>query len=220
MGSSIRLDLLEKLVCETRTDDGTRIYKTPVGAFPSVTTILKETSDRSWLKNWQKRVGKKKAQQIGKEASERGNALHAMVETYLLTGKPGCGPWWDSVAHVLQDIDNVRLVEGPVWHEGLKFAGTVDLIADYRGQPVVLDWKTSSRVKERGQITDYIIQTSAYAGSANILYKAQGVKIGQSVVVIALEGQDAHVHQFGKDELIIYWKQFTGRVQDYYASRA
>ena len=59
-----------------KTIEGKRHYSTPDGsAVPSVTTILDATKPeekKQALRNWKKRVGEKKAQQIVTEAAGRG----------------------------------------------------------------------------------------------------------------------------------------------------
>ena len=42
----------------------------------SVTTILGDTKDKSFLKDWKKRVGEEKAKKIVSDASKRGTAMH------------------------------------------------------------------------------------------------------------------------------------------------
>lgn len=52
-------------------------------ALPSVTTIISETSDKSGLVDWQKRVGVAEAERISKFSANRGTFMHALHEHYL-----------------------------------------------------------------------------------------------------------------------------------------
>ncbi len=52
-------------------------------AYPSVTTIISETSDKSGLKNWVDRVGEAEAERISKFSANRGTFMHALHENYL-----------------------------------------------------------------------------------------------------------------------------------------
>ena len=52
-------------------------------ALPSVTTIISETSDKSGLIEWQKRVGVAEAERISKFSANRGTFMHALHEHYL-----------------------------------------------------------------------------------------------------------------------------------------
>lgn len=54
-----------------------------IGTFPSVTSVLGETSDKSGLDAWRDRVGHQKADQIGKDAANRGTVMHRLCEIYL-----------------------------------------------------------------------------------------------------------------------------------------
>ena len=55
-------------------------------AVPSVTTILDKTKSeekKQALRNWKKRVGEEKAQQIVTEAPGRGTRMHKWLEDYV-----------------------------------------------------------------------------------------------------------------------------------------
>lgn len=52
-------------------------------ALPSVTTIISETSDKSGLIEWQKRVGTAEAERISKFSANRGTFMHSLHEHYL-----------------------------------------------------------------------------------------------------------------------------------------
>lgn len=52
-------------------------------ALPSVTTIIGETSDKTGLIEWQKRVGATEAARVSKFSANRGTFMHALHEHYL-----------------------------------------------------------------------------------------------------------------------------------------
>ena len=52
-------------------------------ALASVTTILGETKDKSFLEDWKKRVGKEQAKKIMTEASKRGTSMHNIIEGWV-----------------------------------------------------------------------------------------------------------------------------------------
>ena len=64
--------------------NGKRLYSTPTGNLPSVTTILDKTSDKTFLESWKKRVGEEEAKKQTKEASGLGTAVHNLLENHLL----------------------------------------------------------------------------------------------------------------------------------------
>ena len=55
-----------------------------IGIFPSVTTILGETSDKSALEDWVQRVGKEEADRISTLSMNRGTVMHRLIELYKL----------------------------------------------------------------------------------------------------------------------------------------
>lgn len=76
--------------------------------------------------------------------------------------------YWQSVSHVLKDITNVVAVESAVVHSLLGYAGTLDLIAEYKGVLSVIDWKTSAKHKTNlKDCYSYPQQIVAYAGAVN-----------------------------------------------------
>jgi len=53
-----------------------------LGTFPSVTTVLGETSDKSGLDKWRKRVGEEEANRISTLSMNRGTVMHRLIELY------------------------------------------------------------------------------------------------------------------------------------------
>ena len=54
-----------------------------VGTYPSVTSVLGETADKTGLEAWRNRIGHQKADQIGRDAADRGTVMHRLCEIYL-----------------------------------------------------------------------------------------------------------------------------------------
>jgi len=65
---------------EVTSEDGSMI-----GVFPYITTVLGETSDKSGLEKWKKRVGEAEAKRIGELSMNRGTVMHRLVELYKAT---------------------------------------------------------------------------------------------------------------------------------------
>lgn len=53
-----------------------------IGIFPSVTSILGATKDKTNLEKWKNRIGEKEAEKIGKDATDRGTVMHRLCELY------------------------------------------------------------------------------------------------------------------------------------------
>jgi genome maintenance exonuclease 1 len=54
-----------------------------IGTYPSVTTVLGETSDKTGLDAWRNRIGHEQADMIGRDAANRGTVMHKLCEIYL-----------------------------------------------------------------------------------------------------------------------------------------
>ena len=89
------------------TIDGSRHYKTPYGALPSVTTILSATSgNKAALERWAKKnPGGREA------AAARGTKVHALMEEYLLgidrdpqIDDPEIAEFWDDYQITYQNL--------------------------------------------------------------------------------------------------------------------
>lgn len=72
--------------------NGNRYYQVKegdviIGVFPSVTTILGGTSDKSGLDKWRDKIGHEEADRISKLSMNRGTVMHRLIELYKpLTG--------------------------------------------------------------------------------------------------------------------------------------
>ena len=161
--------------------DGKRRYAAPGGPpVASVTTILSGTKDMSHLIAWKKRVGEAKAQEIVTEASGVGTRMHHYLETYVETGEwptPGSNPYAQQ-AHMMAtvikeqamaDVDEIWGSEVPLYVPGI-FAGTTDLVGQYKGNPCIIDFKQSNKPKKAEWVEDYYLQLTAYALAHNEIH--------------------------------------------------
>jgi len=72
----------------------------------------------------------------------------------------------------------------------LKVAGRVDCIAEYDGKLSIIDFKTSSKLKEENWIKGYFMQCSAYA----VMYEERtGIPVSQIVIMIAVDSEHPQV---------------------------
>jgi hypothetical protein len=222
------------------TIDGKRHYCLPDGSkVPSVTTILDRTKpaeDREALARWRKSVGEQRAQEITTEAANRGTRMHAYLEHYVLTsemkplpGNPFAHPSWFMSAEVilngLQHVDEFWGTEVPLYYSGL-YAGTTDLIGTWKGQPAILDFKQSNKVKKREYIGDYFLQLAAYAAAHNEMH---GTNINTGVILMAVQpkllpdgsyDQPQYLEFVIEGEEFAYWAdEWMKRVELYYLSR-
>jgi hypothetical protein len=151
------------------TINGSRHYKTPYGALPSVTTILSATGgNKAALERWAKKnPGGREA------AAARGTKVHSLMEEYLLGINKNpviedeeIAQFWDGLPENLDKLGRVIWAENPagdafpwtmggdgisrVWHPGVKegeqwgWAGAPDIVAEYKNKVVLGDLKTSN----------------------------------------------------------------------------
>ncbi|MBW4520009.1 MAG: exonuclease [Scytolyngbya sp. HA4215-MV1] len=191
---------------------------------PSVTTILNATrsaEQRERLANWQQRLGIAEASRITTTASRRGSGTHRQLQRYLQGESVACSeaiqPYWQSLEPVLQDIDAVRLVEGTVFHDELRYAGKLDCVASYQGIPCLCEWKTADRPKQTvDRLYDYPLQLVAYCGAANQLYQDYDLNLHHALLVIAVPDMPAEVFWFEPETLATYWQQWEQRVHTFW----
>lgn len=59
--------------------------------------------------------------------------------------------FWNGVQSTLKAIGKIKAIEEIVYHQELQYAGRFDLLADWRGDLTIFDFKTSHREKKRDQ---------------------------------------------------------------------
>lgn len=206
-------------------ESGKQYYVNPQGErVPSVTTILNATKppeDWDRLMNWQQRIGVEQAAQITQTASRRGTGTHRYIQRYLegedVTCPESIRPYWESVQPVLKAVEDVRLVEGAVFHDELGYAGIVDCVASYEGVPCVCEWKTADKPKGSvDRLYDYPFQLVAYWGAVNQLYREHNVDIQHALLVVALPDMPAEVFWFELEAIVEYWQSWETRVKKYW----
>lgn len=191
-------------------ENGSRHYVTPKGSkYPSVTTVLSEHS-RVGIQEWRNRVGHEEANRIAGKASTRGTKLHKQCEDYLNNKVPVFKTplekvLFDSVVPELHKINNIHSQEVKMYSDYLRMAGTVDCIGEYNGKLAVIDFKSSSKIKEKNYITNYFMQCAAYSIMYEELYK---IPINRLVVIIGVEDEEPQVFEERRDnwvkELLYY----------------
>jgi genome maintenance exonuclease 1 len=157
-----------------------RVYATPDGEkLPSVTTILSATKDMTAINEWKKRVGVEKANQITKEAAGVGTSMHGNLERFLagLERQVGGNLVHDQahkmadviISEAIVDINEVWAMEQSLYFPGL-YSGTTDLVAVYKGNPSVCDYKQTNKPKKAEWVDDYYMQLMAYILAHNEVY--------------------------------------------------
>jgi genome maintenance exonuclease 1 len=191
---------------------------------PGITSILKATKspqEKAQLSNWRQRVGTSQANWISRTSRDRGTLLHQLIKSYFLAESFSCPdsikPYWENLFPILQDIHDVRLIEGYLFHYYEGYAGRVDCVASYHGIPCVIEFKSADRIK---RLYDEPLQLAAYCGALNRQY---GVKYGVSlnhVLLIATTPDEVSLTWFDPNEVMDYWHKWQQRVAQFWAQQS
>lgn len=178
-----------------------RVYHTPDGDYPSVTTILSILSEEGIAK-WRARVGEEEANRIGSRAAARGTKVHEIIEKYLKNEDTT-----DYLPHIRQSLENLRPIldksigkifhlEAPLYSRHLGIAGRVDCVAEFDGVPSIIDFKTSKRVKKVEHISGYFCQMAAYA----VMWEERtGMPICNTVIIMDVDDNEPMVFREHRD---------------------
>lgn len=147
------------------------------------------------LKKWQESLGVQKAAEVSKKATDHGTNVHLLTERFLkgedplapIGGKPV--PFDDINAFnalklLLKKIDEVWGQEVPLYSTSLEVCGRCDFVGIYKGRPVIVDFKTSSRIKSKSDIHSYKLQLAFYAKAHNEMF---GTDIQEGVILMVAE---------------------------------
>lgn len=211
---------------QRETIDGVRYYRVSENGelkkLVSITSVISHYK-KEFFDNWRKRVGVEKANQITKQATSRGTDTHTLIENYLLNqALPVVQPLSENLFKIakeeLDNIDNIYALEGSLYSTFLGIAGTVDCIAEYKGELSIIDFKTSKEPKPREWIDGYFVQCCAYAC---MLHELTGLSVKKFVIIMACENGEVKVYEeYDKKKylklLVQYIKKFVNdKLQDY-----
>ena len=168
--------------------NGKRLYECGTECYPSITSVLGATADKSSLFQWRKRVGAEQADKVSQAATRRGTALHTMCEKYLLNEEvedkdnPDADLLFRNIKPLLNRITKVHCLETGLYSKTLGVAGTVDCIAEYNGKLSVIDFKSSNREKKAENIQDYFLQGCFYFWA---YYERTGTMPDQVLIMVS-----------------------------------
>jgi hypothetical protein len=200
-----------------------RVYLTPDGeSLPSVTTILSATKDMTALNEWKKRVGEAKAQQITTEAAGVGTAMHSNLERFIagLQRQPGNNPVHvqanamadQIIVNGLSYVNEVWAMEQSLYFPGL-YSGTTDLVAVYKGNPCIADYKQTNKPKKEEWVEDYKMQLVAYILAHNEVY---GTDIREGHVFMCSRNCEYQQFDLWPKDFNEYQDKWLDKVEEYY----
>ena len=205
--------------------NGQRLYDINSEKLPSVTTILNATKSeeqKASLERWRQKVGAKEADQISRQALNRGSIMHEYLEKFLL-GKLNLDLLGDnSIERQMADqiIENgLRNHVSEVWgvestlYYPKKYAGATDLLCILDGKETVVDFKNSSKPRKDEWNHDYYLQLGAYSLAHNFVY---GTNINQGVILLCTKDLMFQRFIIDSKKLKNYQNKFLERVEMYY----
>jgi len=203
-------------------NSGKRLYNTPSGNLPSVTTILDKTKDKTFLIEWKKRVGEEEANRITKEASGLGTIFHKHLENYILGEERPNGN--NFVYKLAKDMSEVVIEKGlvninEIWGSEISlyypdlYAGTTDLVGVHDGTPAIMDYKSTTKPKKEEWVEDYYLQCCAYALAHNELY---GTKINKIVIIMCSREKQYQEFICEGKKFEDKCEKWTERLEEYY----
>lgn len=210
-------------ICRTvaaTTTNSERIYHTPDGDFPSVTTILSATDDDTWLSHWRARVGEREAERIRQQTADRGTLIHSYLER-AWNGEDISDEISNSPHDVrtmtlgllevmLKNVTSTYVQELIVWNRDMCYAGRLDFVGEWNGAPAIIEFKTSKRKKYGKAAEKCSLQATAYALAYNSLFMTNIETIVTLVSVV-----DGGV-QIIEDHTENLFEVLSERVSDYH----
>jgi len=201
--------LIEGTLKEVSTD-GKRLYETPEGIFPSVTTVV-GFKKQQFFAEW-----RRKNPEESKRVTSRGTKFHSLIEQYLKNEEINFDELHSNYKSLfsllkpeLDKIDNIVALETPLWSKILGLAGRTDCIAEYDGKLSIIDFKASTKEKRAQDIDNYFTQASAYA---LMFQERTGIIVDNFAILIACEDGIKQVFQ---DNPIKYVKQLKNAITEY-----
>lgn len=220
------------MTADTDPETGKRVYYTPDGPAPSVTTILASLPNPE-LDAWRARVGDEEADRISKEATTIGSYMHDMLESYLKDEEfVRDGTELESTAAQMakavkmfgmRQLNEVWGIEVPLHLEDL-YAGRTDLTGVYRNLPSIIDYKTSKYHKPPEHLEKYKLQMAAYSIAHENMYPEMEFK--QGVLLFAIRpnperkiAAQSSVIIVDHDELTFYRAKWMETLADYWKDK-
>lgn len=165
--------------------EGKRLYETPDGVFPSVTTVV-GFKKQQFFAQW-----RAKNPEESVRVTSRGTKFHSVIEQYLKNEDLDYDNLHSNLKSLfsilrpeIDKIDNIVALETPLWSKTLGLAGRTDCIAEYDGKLSIIDFKASTKQKRASDIDNYFAQACAYA---LMFQERTGIIVDNFAILIACE---------------------------------
>ena len=205
------------------TDQGSRTYDFNGNKVPSVTTILAQTKDQSYLDRWKAKVGYEEAERIKNLSSKRGTSMHKFIEKHI-TGAgyddlTEIGQQAKPMAQKIIDIGLTPITEyygsEVTLHYPDLYAGSTDLVCLHNDKETIVDFKQANRAKREDWIQDYFLQIGAYAMAHDYVH---GSNIEQGIIMICTPDLYFQEFRFEGEQMREYRHKFLERLNQFYSN--
>ena len=202
-------------------EHGSRIYDFNGMRMPSVTTILSQTKDQSFLTAWKNKVGHENAERIKNNSSNRGTIMHKFLEKHIeglghddLTtiGKEAKIMAQKIIDDGLCNVSEYYGSEVSLYYHGL-YAGSTDLVCMHDGMETIVDFKQSNRPKREEWVEDYYLQIAAYSMAHDQVY---GSNIQQGVIMVCTPDLYYQEFKWQGDKMRHYRHEFLKRLSQFH----
>ena len=215
-----KADIVRPFVETEHTEEG-HFYKTESGKiYPSITTVLKLLDNREWYPFWVAKVARDegiteaeaeiRCEEIGQSSMKVGNRIHEMAEQWL-NGETEFTLTEDEFEidlkilfdplseHLNEHVNNIQGTEIKIYSDELELAGTADCIAEYDGEPSIIDFKNSRKPKSKSQCKskNYFVQLCAYGKMWEF---CTGQKIKQGIIIVISWDGKLKAHKINLEE--------------------
>lgn len=188
--------------------------------YNGVTTVLSNTSDKSFLVEWRKRIGDQEADKIVNESILIGKQLDTMLYSHFTGGVlQSNSDVHEKVPHLYKQLlPKLKYIEPvacqlKVTSDKHRLYGYVDMLCYYKGVLTLLDFKNARRLKDQKELTDYKLQCTMYC---MFLYEQYGIAVKQIMLLIAV--RDSVYPQVVIEETKHYVKEAISRICVYRSS--
>ena len=166
--------------------------------YTSVTTLLSQLTDSSFLEKWVNRVGVPESERIRGTANKRGTAVHDAVERYLNNDQDYLRDATlidhDAINKLIeainQNVSHIFGIEHQMYSKELKAAGTTDQLSVWKNKLAIIDYKTSKKWKKTEWVQNHLLQGAAYSIMAKELHNLDVTDI---VVLIAVDHEPLQI---------------------------
>ena len=172
-------------------------------AYPSVTQVL-DVLRKPGLEHWFKVNTPQFIEEKSKRGKEIGTQTHQAITDHIEAREVKIETEYaEEVVNALKSFmlfkkENPDIIlhksEMMLTHEGLKYNGTLDVVAELMGKPVIGDWKTGeAKANDKPKIYDeYKAQLSAYIHAYNHVGAGQWDPISKGFIVVLAKDKVAY----------------------------